>query len=378
MTRPSPSRKGSPGSETLWAEDSDSAIPGNDESSAFNRDGGAHRDESGPRERFGPPSAADIVPRRVRWMWKDYIPLGKVTVLDGRPGLGKSLMTLDIAARVTQGRAMPDGFDPAMGPRNVLIVTAEDDWEDTVVPRLMAAGADLTRVFRLDDLVIPNGVADLEARIIEVQAALVVIDPLVAFVLSKYDLYRDQDARAALKPLAMVAGRTEAVVVGLRHVNKSQGAPAQDRGTGSVAIGGAARSNLIVGPDPDREGHFVLASIKTNLGPKPPSLGYSLEPVEVSLSDGITEVVVVRWEGTVDLDADDLVVGEKQGEAVAFLEGELADGPKPSKVVKAAAESRGLSWTGAVRKAADRLHVVKYSTAVGVPGSEWMWRLPDR
>ena len=88
--------------------------------------------------------------------------------------------------------------------------------------------------------------------------------------------------------------------------------------------------------------------------------------------------MVVRWEGAVDLDADDLVVGEKQGEAVAFLQGELADGPKPSKDLQAAAESRGLSWTGAVRRASNRLHVIKYSTAVGVPGSGWMWRLPDR
>jgi hypothetical protein len=332
----------------------------------------------GPRASSVLSTAADFIPTVVRWTWKDRIPAGKVTVIDGRPGVGKSCMTLDIAARVTRGREMPDGFDPAMGPRNVIIVTAEDDWADTVVPRLMAAGADLARVSRLDDLGIPDGVPDLEKRILEVEAALVIIDPLVAFVAAKYNLYRDQDARTALRPLADVAERTGAAVVGLRHVNKTQGAPAQDRGTGSVAIGGAARSNLIAGPDPDREGHFVLASIKNNLGRRPPSLGYSLEPVDVKLSDGIAEVAVVRWEGTVDLGADDLVVGEKQGEAVAFLEGELADGPKPSKDLEAAAASRGLSWAGAVRRASIRLKVIKSPTEVGVRGAVWLWRLPDR
>jgi AAA domain len=370
VKRPNPSHNGTPDSEPLWPEDGPSAAPGATESEAG--------DPVEPRVDTDLSSAADIVPTRVQWMWKDRIALGKVTILDGRPGLGKSCMTLDIAARVTRGREMPDGFDPAMGPRNVLIVTAEDDWEDTVVPRLMAAGADLTRVFRLDDLEIPGGVLELEKRVVEHAAALVIIDPLVAFVPSKYNLYRDQDSRAALKPLAAVAGRTGAAVVGLRHVNKAQGVPAQDRGTGSVAIGGAARSNLIAGPDPDHEDHFVLASIKNNLGPKPPSLGYSLEPVEVSLPDGFAQVVVVRWEGTVDLDADDLVVGEKQGEAVAFLEGELANGPKPSKVLEAAAASRGLSWTGAVRRASVRLGVIKWTPEVGVSGAAWMWRLPDR
>jgi putative DNA primase/helicase len=323
-------------------------------------------------------SAADIIPKLVRWLWTHRVPFGKVTVLDGRPGLGKSAITIDAAARVTTGRPMPGDTTPAAAPGNVLIVTAEDDWEDTVVPRLMAAGADLSRVFRLDDLVIPGGVSVLEERIVEVAAVLVIIDPLVAFVPSKFNLYRDQDARAALKPLAEVAGRTGAAIVGLRHVSKMQGIPAQDRGTGSVAIGGAARSNLIAGPDPDREGHFVLASIKNNLGPKASSVGYSLEASAVELGDGSASVVFVRWEGEVHVDADDLVVAERQGEALSFLLEQLADGPKASNTIREAAEARGLSWTGAVRRASKRLHVVKKPPAVGVKGSEWMWRLRDR
>ena len=196
MARPSLSGKDSLGSDTLWGGDESSGTLGSEEPSGFQPTEDTRGTESERLERTTLFSAADIVPKRVQWMWKGRIPLGKVTVIDGRPGLGKSSMLLDITARATRGREMPDGFDPTTGPCNVLIVTAEDDWEDTVVPRLMAAEADLTRVFRLDDLVIPDGVLGLENRILEVKAALVIIDPLVAFVVGKFNLYRDQDARA--------------------------------------------------------------------------------------------------------------------------------------------------------------------------------------
>jgi hypothetical protein len=323
-------------------------------------------------------SAANITLKRVHWLWTGRVATGKVTMLDGRPGLGKSAIAIDIAARTTRGGPMPGDAIASAEPRNVLLVTAEDDWEDTVVLRLIGAGADLSRVYRLDELIIPEGVSALGAHISVVDAGLVVIDPLVAFVASRFNLYRDQDARAALRPLADVAGRTGAAILGLRHVNKAQGIPAQDRGTGSVAIGGAARSNLIAGPDPDQKGSFVLASIKNNLGPKPPSLGYSLQSIDVELPDGASSVVVVRWHGDVHVDADDLVIGERQGEAAAFIEEQLAGGPKPSNDIRKAAESRGLSWSGAVRRASERLRVSKYPEVVGKPGGKWVWALPDR
>src|SRR4051812_2969179 len=117
-------------------------------------------------------SAAEIQPRGVAWLWRGYVALGKVTVLDGRPGLGKSAMTLDVAARVSRGASMPDGT-PGVRPANVILVTAEDDWADTVVPRLMAANADLGRIFRLDELVLPDGCTVLEAMVLEKTALLV-------------------------------------------------------------------------------------------------------------------------------------------------------------------------------------------------------------
>jgi hypothetical protein len=240
----------------------------------------------------------------------------------------------------------------------------------------MAAGAALARVHFRADLAIPHGLAELGEDVDAVQAVLVVIDPLVAFVPRQVNLYRDQDARVALRPLAELAERTGAAILGLRHVSKMTGVPAQDRGTGSVAIGGAARSNLIAGADPDKSGRFALASIKNNLGPKPPTLGYALDSADVPVNDGVATVSVVRWEGTVELEADDLAGGERQGEAHRFLEEFLAAGPRPSREVEDAAKAAGLSWTGAVRRAADRIGVIKETGAVGVRGSSWMWRLP--
>ena len=318
--------------------------------------------------------ASSIVPRRVRWLWRDRLALGKVVMLDGRPGLGKSSMALDIAARVSTGSAMPDGFDPNTGAANVVVVTAEDDWEDTVVPRLMAAGADLSRVYRLDELSLPDGVDRLEELLAGVGAVFCAIDPLVAFVPAKYDLYKDQSARLALKPLSMAASRLGAAVLGLRHVNKAANISAQDRGTGSVAIGGSARANLIVGPDPDMTDRFVLASIKNNLGPRPPSLNYRLTPTTVTLPDGAASMVAVDWLGEVDLNADDLVSPDRQGEAVKFLLAVLADGPVPTKDVEKRAKDAGLSWVGAVRRASERIPVVKSPAGFG---GEWTWSLPS-
>ena len=187
---------------------------------------------------LNPRSAAAITPRRVAWLWRGYLALGKVSIMDGRPGLAKSTMTLDITARVTGGD-MPDGSVGLGYPANVIVITAEDDWEDTVVPRLMAVGAGLSRVFPFYDLSMPDGCGRLEEVIDEYGARLVVVDPLVAFVPGKYNLYRDQDARSVLRPVADVMARTGSAFLGLRHVNKNVGSPAQDRGTGSVGIGGA-------------------------------------------------------------------------------------------------------------------------------------------
>src|SRR5579883_3003453 len=179
-----------------------------------------------------------VKPEQVRWLWPGRIPLGKLTILDGDPGLGKSLLTLDLAARVTKGGPMPDGSTSDLGgPRGVVLLACEDDPADTLRPRLDAAGADCSRIVLLSAVreAVPRGdaietrermpsLADLGAireAIRQVDAALVIVDPVTAYTVG--DTHVDADMRALLAKLAEVAGELGVAIVVVRHLNKSGG-----------------------------------------------------------------------------------------------------------------------------------------------------------
>jgi len=260
--------------------------------------------------------AADVEPAAVRWLWPGYVPLGKLAFLDGDPGLGKSLITLDLAARVTRGRPMPDGGRSDLtGPASVIILAAEDDAGDTIVPRLVAAGADLSRVVLWEAVPDANGGDTLPEfptdaglllhLILEHRAALVVVDPVMAHLADHVDTRSDQQVRRALLPLKEAAEQTDAAVLCVRHLNKTPGGNPLYRGGGSIAFIGLARAGLMVGPDPDDETRHVLASTKSNLGPRPASLAYRV----VADADGVPSI---RWEGTVSLTARDLLRQERE------------------------------------------------------------------
>jgi AAA domain-containing protein len=194
---------------------------------------------------------ADVQPERVEWLWPGRVPAGMITLLDGDPALGKSTITIDLAARVTTGAPMPlttaDDSKPGI-IGDVVILTAEDHLGATVRPRLDAAGGDARRVHVLTGIaraadpdapiVLPTDVAELETVIRDNKARLVVIDPLMAFLGADIDSYRDQDVRRALAPLAKVAAATGAAIIIVRHLRKSAGA-ALYRGGGSIGIIGA-------------------------------------------------------------------------------------------------------------------------------------------
>jgi RecA-family ATPase len=226
---------------------------------------------------------ADVDRELVRWLWPGRIPLAKVTVLDGDPGTGKSTLTLTIAAKVTTGSPFPDGARPEVG--DVILLSAEDDIGDTIRPRLEAAGADLARCWVLPDVrpegkeprppELPADLFLLEDLVKSKAAALVVIDPLMAFLSGQVDSHRDQDIRRVLASLGYMAGRTGAAVVIVRHLRKGAGS-AIERGSGSIGIIGAARAGLLVAPDPEDEGRRVLALTKSNLAKMPQALAYRL------------------------------------------------------------------------------------------------------
>jgi hypothetical protein len=244
------------------------------------------------------------------WLWEGRIPRGTLTLLDGDPDLGKSTITIDLAARVSRGWQMPPAAGPVEGaePEGVLLLNAEDDPERTLKPRLEAVGADVSRVHLLEAVriageeqppVLPWDLDVVEQVILEKEVALVVVDPVMAYLDAKIDAHRDQDVRRCLHRLKQLAQKTGVAVIIVRHLNKLNGPPALYRGGGSIGIIGAARSALVVGRDPDNPGRRVLASNKCNLGPAPRSLTYTLE------ASG--NVAVVAWGEETDLTANDIL-----------------------------------------------------------------------
>ncbi len=347
------------------------------------------RPEEGHSDRSPVLTCMDDVEReRVDWLWPGRLPLGKVSVLDGDPGLGKSTVTIDIASRVSTGSPMPDG-SPLDGPMGVILLSAEDGKADTIRPRLEAHGADLKRVHILEGVRTENGpqgrpwslpgdLDTLRQAMIETDAKLVVIDPLMAFLGGEVQSSRDQDVRRALHPLAMLAEDRGAAILVVRHLNKSVGGNALYRGGGSIGIVGAARVGLLIAGDPEDETETrrVLAVSKSNLAEKADSLAYHLETDE-ELACGR-----IRWDGASTHTAAGLLSippnddeRSAQGEAVEFLREFLADGPQPAREVIAAAKAIGISES-TLQKSKRRAGVTTKRDGFG-PGHQSRWRLDD-
>jgi hypothetical protein len=239
----------------------------------------------------------------VKWLWSGRIPLGKITILQGDPDLGKSTLAFDLAARVTQNAEMPDATRSDLdAPAGAVLMTAEDGLADTIRPRLDAAGADLPRVVTFgpnEHILIPRDVHRLEKAIQQTAAKLVVIDPLAAFLDGSVNGWVNQDVRRALHPLKQMAESNGTAILLLDHLSKASGRAAIYRGNGSVAFNAAARSVLLVGKHPEDPQKRVLARVKGNLCQDPGSLAYRMEQA----SNG---AVRVEWLGSCDFNANDL------------------------------------------------------------------------
>ena len=264
---------------------------------------------------------AKVKEREVRWLWKGWLPLGKLTILDGDPGDGKSTILADIAARKTKGRAMPDDPDDTVyEPRTVIFLAAEDDVEDTLKPRFRVAGADLEAVRVVSNAAIsfPSGVDVLAKLVRDLHAVMVVIDPIEAHLDERVDPNSNPQVRKALQPLVALAAKTGAAVVLVRHLRKT-GGKALYAGAGSIGFAGLAREVLLVGRDA-ATGARTLACSKASVSEKPISLSVELRPRG--------SVAIVEWLGPVATVADDLTdePGEMSAleEACQFLRVELA------------------------------------------------------
>jgi hypothetical protein len=338
-------------------------------------------DQGGPKPLALARTLADVTARPIEWLWKLWIPLGAITLLDGDPGLGKSTITLDLAARVSRGWGMPDGKTSAGPPAGVLLLGAEDNLEYTTRPRLDAASADVSRVHALEAIqtaegerppVLPYDLALVEGLIAERGIRLVVVDPFMAFLDADLDAHRDQDVRRCMHRLKLLAEKCNVAILLIRHLNKLIGGPALYRGGGSIGITGAVRSALLVGKNPSEEQQCVLAPVKCNLAAKPKSLLYAVE------TEG--ETSRIGWLGETDLQADDVLVhpgGRKRPttaeQCAAAIRDFLADGPKESEGMNAWLSQHGYS-TWAI-KAGRRLAGVTVRRVGFGPGSKFMAEL---
>src|SRR5262245_6979461 len=225
------------------------------------------------------PISQPTAPADVSWLWRPYVARGKLTLLDGDPGCGKSLVTIDLAARLTRGLPFPDGSAPAT-PCAALILSVEDDPADTIRPRLIAAGADLDRVFvpaaegRMPEL--PRDLRRLEGQIRELGVGLVVLDSLTTLLPSRLATGPAAAVRRVIAPIIHLAVRTNVAVVLVRHLTKKNLGRAVYRGLGSIGISGLARTVLLAGPHPSDQSARALTVLKSNLIAAPAPLGYRL------------------------------------------------------------------------------------------------------
>lgn len=238
-------------------------------------------------------SAADIKVKPVHWLWSDRIALGTLALLGGREGIGKSTVAYQLAADLTRGRLPGVGYGT---PRAVIVAATEDSWEHTIVPRLMAAGADLHLVYRAEvhtygdefvtGLSLPRDLARLEQAVEEVGAALILLDPLLSRLDAKLDTHKDAEVRQALEPLVSIANRTGAAILGLIHLNKSLSTDPLTMLMGSRAFAAVARAVLFCMVDPEDEATRVLGQPKNNLGRTDlPTLTFRIASAHVADTD---------------------------------------------------------------------------------------------
>ena len=241
---------------------------------------------------------SDVELTPVDWLWKPYLPFGKLSVLQGNPGEGKTYFAMHLAAACTNGKLMPNM--ERLEPFNVIYQTAEDGLGDTVKPRLIEAGADLDRVLVIDDSDVQLTLSDerIEKAIIENNARLVIIDPIQAYLGADVDMNRANEVRPIFMRLGQVAQRTGCAILLIGHLNKAAGMQSLQRGLGSIDIAAAVRSVMFIGKLKHDPTMRILTHEKSSLAPPGVSLAFSLGD-----EGGF------RWVGEYDITADEMLSG---------------------------------------------------------------------
>ncbi len=334
---------------------------------------------------------SDVKERQVQWLWPGRIPLGKLTMIAGDPGLGKSFLTCDMAARVSRGTSWPDRRGESNTIGSVVIASAEDDVEDTITPRVRAAGGDLSKIvamqgveyrdpdsgakskrsFTLSDL---SALEDAIEQLADCR--IVFVDPVSAFIPQRIDSHRNTDIRSLLAPLAELAAQYNVAVVCVSHLNKGAGASALYRVTGSLAFVAAARACWLIARDVNDPTRRLMLPVKMNLARESTGLAYRFLS-----ACGDSEIPTIAWDDDpITVTADEALTGNEQkksglalGEAADWLKDRLSGEPVPAKSIKDEALADGFSLR-TLDRAKKQLRVIARRQGFGGP---WVWRLPE-
>jgi putative DNA primase/helicase len=350
---------------------------------------GPHTDGSSPPpppgKRVELVHANTIEQRPIEWLWKPRLARGKIALIAGDPGVGKSSVIADIVARSSAARMWPDtGFAPC---GNCIILSAEDAADDTICPRLEVAGADMSRVFLMrmagkpgtkltfslsQDLPLLTAAIERLGSVI-----LLAIDPITAYLGDKVDTHQTAAVRAVLEPLDAFAAHHRCSILGVTHPPKAAQSKAINAFTGSLAFVAASRTAFVAVEESETDRRLLLA-VKSNIGPAAPGIAYRLEPV--GTAKGI-EAIRVQWDAEpVNITANEAIYASAEGakgsghkrEAEEFLQAYLEAGPMPADKVTAAAEANGIS-DRTLKRAKKTLRVVSEKDEFR---GGWTWRLP--